>query len=131
MTSTCDANTQARKALPALLGLRDAVLVFAVHSTLLAFCDPQPARDIPTLAPPEITMKQPYVRDEASTAYALRLITDIDVTAEEVETWTDAQIRAAENWAAAVHMKKKLPTVKANVPPMPKFLRRYAQEVTA
>lgn len=108
---------------------RDAVLVVVAHSLLLACVDPAPAADTPRIEKKEITMasQQPYVRDEASTAMAIRMITHIDVQREDVEDWSDDEILAAEKWASAVHIHKTLKDIK--VPPMPDFLTRYQGEV--
>lgn len=63
-----------------------------------------------------------WQRDEEATASLLLLI-GIDVDGESVAAWEDHQVREAEDWAAAVHLRAGDNAVR--VPPMPMFLREF------
>lgn len=65
-----------------------------------------------------------FVRDDVSTALTLTLCAGLDVRPEDVEDFTDRQIQQAEDWAAAVHIRKTLHDVR--VPAMPAFLTPFA-----
>jgi hypothetical protein len=117
---------------PGITDWLHAIAFVIAHSMLLAFTDPLPAAEVPRVMTQETTMPlHDCKHEEADTAMALRLITHIQVTAEDVEDWTNEQIRAAENWAAAEHIRQKCPQVPVKPYPMPEFLKRYQGEVTA
>lgn len=61
-----------------------------------------------------------WQRDEEATAELLSVV-GIDIDGESVAFWQDHQVRDAEDWAAAVHLRASDGAV--HVPPMPMFLR--------
>lgn len=65
-------------------------------------------------------MVVPWQRDEEATAGLLSVV-GIDIDGESVAGWEDHQVRDAEDWAAAVHLRASDGDV--HVPPMPMFLR--------
>ncbi len=65
--------------------------------------------------------------DAEVTADLLGLV-GISVSSEIVSVWTEEQVQAAEDWAAAAHLEASDNDVKA--PPMPGFLRPYGAEAT-
>lgn len=77
-----------------------------------------PLLELPTI--PAQAGPGPWQRDEEATAELLSVV-GIDIDGESVAGWEDHQVRDAENWAAAVHLRASDGAVR--VPPMPMFLR--------
>jgi hypothetical protein len=62
-------------------------------------------------------------RDDAATVDLLSLV-GVEVFEEDVASWTDEQVREAENWASALYLC--VSDNNLNVPPRPPFLNTAA-----
>ena len=59
----------------------------------------------------------------------LLLLVGIKVTFAAIREWKPSQIEAAEEWAAAMHLRASDNIVR--VPPRPRFLTKYLKERSA
>lgn len=66
----------------------------------------------------------PWKRDNAVTADVLSLVCDHEVPPEVIETWTDDQVREAEMWAGAVHLRAS-DNDDVPIPPTPAHVAAY------
>lgn len=76
--------------------------------------------EVAPLLPAALAAPASWMRDEEVTAQLLGLV-GIEVSAEDVASWQAHQVRHAEEWASAVHLRAADNAV--TVPPMPMFLR--------
>lgn len=63
------------------------------------------------------------INENAEITSGILSLADVDVTPEEIATWTPEQQTTATSWASLVHLRASDNDVE--VPPKPEFLNKY------
>lgn len=85
---------------------------------------PWPTGDVGPLETSELEACAPWRRDDECTFLVLQLASGHEVPRSAISSWTDAECRAAEDWAYALHLQVS-DHDDLQVPPMPPHVAAY------